>query len=102
MRGLGRMTVTLQPVSVDTGSEDHEGCLVFTDGRLAAVLVRLSDQHSDLAGQWHYEHGFDCSRVRPIRFSKASTLRRSGFGTGLTRRGAINRPCRPSLASPDD
>ena len=52
------MTMTLQPVNVDTGSEDHEGCLVFTDGRLAAVLVRLSDQHADLAGQWHYEHGF--------------------------------------------
>jgi hypothetical protein len=52
------MTVTLQPVFVETGSNDREGCLVFTDGRLAAVLVRLSEQHADLAGQWHYEHGF--------------------------------------------
>jgi hypothetical protein len=52
------MSVTLQPVHVETGSSDREGCLVFADGRLAAVLVRLSDQHDDLAGQWFYEHGF--------------------------------------------
>jgi hypothetical protein len=52
------MTVTLQPVCVETGSKDEEGCLVFSDGRLAAVLVRLSEEHADLAGRWHYEHGF--------------------------------------------
>ena len=52
------MTLTLQPVRVETGSNDQEGCLVFADGRLVAVLVRLSDQHDDLAGQWYYEHGF--------------------------------------------
>jgi hypothetical protein len=23
-----------------------------------AVLVRLSDQHEDVAGHWYYEHGF--------------------------------------------
>ncbi len=52
------MTVTLQPVRVETGSQDQEGCLVFIDQRLAAVLVRLSDQHDDLTGHWYYEHGF--------------------------------------------
>jgi hypothetical protein len=52
------MTLTLQPVRVETGSNDQEGCLVFSDERLVAVLVRLSDQHDDLAGHWYYEHGF--------------------------------------------
>ncbi len=52
------MTWILQPVHVETGSNDQEGCLVFSDDRLVAVLVRLSDQHDDLAGHWYYEHGF--------------------------------------------
>ena len=53
------MNVTLQSVRVDTGSEDEDGVLVFADGRLVAVLVRLSDEHGDKAGQWFLEHGFN-------------------------------------------
>jgi hypothetical protein len=52
------MTLALQPVRIETGTDDEQGCLVFADGRLVAVLVRLSDQHEGLAGQWYYEHGF--------------------------------------------
>lgn len=52
------MSLDLQPVRVETGTDDEEGCLVFADGRLVAVLVRLSDQHDGLAGQWYHEHGF--------------------------------------------
>ncbi len=52
------MTLSLQPVRVDTGTDDEQGCLVFAGDRLVAVLVRLSDEHEDLAGQWFYEHGF--------------------------------------------
>ncbi len=52
------MNVTLEPVRVDTGIRDEEGRLVFADGQLVAVLVRLSDQHEDAAGQWFYEIGF--------------------------------------------
>jgi hypothetical protein len=52
------MTVTLQPVRIETGSDDEDGRLVFADGLLVAVLVRLSDQHGDMTGQWYYEHGF--------------------------------------------
>jgi hypothetical protein len=52
------MSLTLQPVRVETGTEDEEGFLVFADGRLVAVLVRLSDQHETAAGQWFYECGF--------------------------------------------
>jgi hypothetical protein len=45
-------------VHVETGGEDEEGCLVFAGDRLLAVLVRLSAQHGDKAGQWFLEHGF--------------------------------------------
>jgi hypothetical protein len=46
-------------VRVNTGSKDEDGLLVFADGRLVAVLVRLSDEHGDKAGQWFLEHGFN-------------------------------------------
>ena len=52
------MTLRLQPVQVATGSYDTEGQLVFADGFLVAVLVRLSDDHDDLAGMWFLEAGF--------------------------------------------
>lgn len=52
------MTLALQPVRLATGSDDEEGVLVFADGRLVAVLVRLSDQHDDDAGAWFFEAGF--------------------------------------------
>jgi hypothetical protein len=52
------MSLKLQPVQVATGSDDHESQLVFSDGFLVAVLVRLSDQHEDEAGMWFLEAGF--------------------------------------------
>lgn len=52
------MTTSLQPVRVDTGGADEDGRLVFRDGKLAAVLVRLSDGHGDAAGRWFLERGF--------------------------------------------
>jgi len=33
--------------------------LLYFDGRLVAVLVKLSDQHDhDIAGKWFMEHAF--------------------------------------------
>ena len=52
------MTLRFQPVQVATGSYDTDGQLVFADGFLVAVLVRLSDDHDDLAGKWFLEAGF--------------------------------------------
>ncbi|MCJ2017090.1 hypothetical protein MKK84_06565 [Methylobacterium sp. E-065] len=52
------MTLRLQPVQVGTGSYDIEGQLVFADAFLAAVLVRLSGFHEDIAGMWFLEAGF--------------------------------------------
>lgn len=52
------MTLRLQPIQVATGSYDTEGRLVFADGFLAAVLVKLSGFHQDMAGMWFLEAGF--------------------------------------------
>lgn len=52
------MTIELRSVRVDTGGPDEDGFLVFAADRLVAVLVRLSDQHKEAAGQWFLEHGF--------------------------------------------
>jgi hypothetical protein len=51
------MTLVTQPVRVGTGA-DEEGCLVFSEDRLVAVLVRLSHQNEIAPGQWFYETGF--------------------------------------------
>ena len=50
------MTVTLQPVRVAAG-EQGDGQLVFADGELVALLVRLSEAHEGLAGHWFLEFG---------------------------------------------
>lgn len=52
------MNLRLQPVQVATGSDDQESQLVFVDGLLAAILVRLSALHGADAGRWHMEAGF--------------------------------------------
>jgi hypothetical protein len=53
------MSLHLQPVRVRTGSRDTDGQLVFADGSLVAVLVRLSEDHEEDAGMWFLEAGFD-------------------------------------------
>jgi hypothetical protein len=53
------VTLVLEPVRVASGAVDEEGCLVVADGRLVAVLVRLSAEHYDeFAGRWYLEAGF--------------------------------------------
>lgn len=52
------MSLHLQPIHVATGSNDTESHLVFADGFLVAVLVRLSDEHEEEAGMWFLEVGF--------------------------------------------
>jgi hypothetical protein len=54
-----------------TASEGREGCLVLVDGKLAAVLVRLSDQAHNplLGGAWYFEAGFGLLDSRHDLFS---------------------------------
>jgi hypothetical protein len=64
------MNLRLQPVQVATGSKDQESRLVFHDGFLVAILIRLSDEHESDAGRWFLEAGFgqvDC--IRPATFA---------------------------------
>jgi hypothetical protein len=51
--------VTWQPIRVETGSSEEDGRLVLVDGKLVAVLVRLSDEHPqpELHGHWFVEAG---------------------------------------------
>ena len=59
------MNLRLEPVQVATGSKDQESRLVFHDGFLVAILIRLSDEHEGDAGRWFLEAGFgpvDCLR----------------------------------------
>ena len=52
------MSLTFQPVRVNTGFEEV-GVLVFDEQRrLAAVLVQLSDQNEIAPGHWFLEAGF--------------------------------------------
>ena len=51
------MDLVLKPMKVATG-ESGEGRLALLDGRLVAVLVRLSDLHGEQAGWWFIEKGF--------------------------------------------
>lgn len=46
-------------MEVLTDTEDHEGCLMLANGKLVAVLVRLSDPAHEppLLGSWYLEAG---------------------------------------------
>ena len=49
--------IEFQPVRMAMDN-DGEGCLVLSDGRLAAVAVKLSQGHGELAGRWFVEAAF--------------------------------------------
>lgn len=53
------MTVTFVEMPLEATSQDQHGVLILWDGRLAAVVSRLSDpDHGDAQGQWFLEAGF--------------------------------------------
>ncbi len=63
--------ITVQPVQIDTGTRDREGMLVFANGLLVAVLVRLADKlHGNARGGWFLEAGFGpCSTIKAPVFA---------------------------------
>lgn len=67
-----------RPVKVATGSADEEGRLVFHDGRLIAVLVRLDDaDHGPAIGQWSLEAGFNgVDSAKPPLFANLTAAER--------------------------
>ena len=63
------MALSFQPVTLDASGPDRDGALAFRDGRLVAVLSRLSDIHGDLGGRWFVEATFsDMPRRQPQTF----------------------------------
>jgi hypothetical protein len=52
------MALELKPVQLNHET-DTDGRLVYNDGRLAALLTRLSDQHEERAGRWFLEFGLN-------------------------------------------
>ena len=56
-----------RPILVNTASTDEKGCLVLADGRLIAVLVRVSgnslEQDREKLSGWHMDAGFGCCAV---------------------------------------
>lgn len=52
------MSVSFEAITLDTGDDDDRAVLVLRDGRLTAVLSRLSAMHEELAGQWFVEAMF--------------------------------------------
>ena len=52
------MRIIDQPIQIETNSPDHDGCLVFADDKLVAVLVRLEGDYGEDKGKWLLEAGF--------------------------------------------
>ncbi|MEA1833923.1 hypothetical protein U8607_17690 [Methylobacterium durans] len=58
--------ITLEPVQIGTLCADTDGRLAFADGKLVAVLIRLSEEvhgTDGKAGQWCIEVGFGACDV---------------------------------------
>lgn len=58
---------------IRTGSADNEALLLFDDGELVAILVKLADEsHGDARGRWAIEAVFGLSPGRhPEAFDSA-------------------------------
>ena len=50
--------ISFQPVKVRVDGQSG-GMLVFADGALVAVLVRLDEAHGELEGRWYAEAAFN-------------------------------------------
>jgi hypothetical protein len=63
------LDITFQPVRVLIDGHDSEGWLIFADGQLAAVIVRLDGPAHDpeRKGWWNLEAGFGKCQV-PVVF----------------------------------
>ena len=48
---------------------DPGGLLVYYDGRLAAVLIKLGSMHAEQEGFWNLEIGFGLCAGRPATFA---------------------------------
>jgi hypothetical protein len=59
------MAASFQEITLDTWNDDDRAVLVLRDGRLTAVLSRLSAMHDELAGMWFVETLFGTPPAKP-------------------------------------
>jgi hypothetical protein len=57
--------VTHLSTLVDTGLAATTGRLLFNDGRLCALIVKLDDGYEELEGRWFLEIGFGSCEAHP-------------------------------------
>ena len=63
---MSESVIVRQHVRIATGSSDEDGVLLFADGRLVAIVVRLSDpSHGNMRGHWYLEWAFGDSYCAP-------------------------------------
>ena len=80
-RGNVETLVTMQPIAVDTGSDDRDGMLVMANGMLVAVLVQLATPDHEDAGDWFVEVA-----LGPLRAHLAPTFENLDDATRWMRR----------------
>jgi hypothetical protein len=59
------VSLSFQPVELDTDGYDSEAMLVFRDGRLLAIVCCLGEIHEAEEGKWFVEKGFGRLDGRP-------------------------------------
>lgn len=70
------LSIDFQPIAIDTGSADREGCLALVDKRLVAVLSRLDPSthaNTGCAGHWYIEATFS-NAVQPPKHGTFTDL----------------------------
>lgn len=70
------LSIDFQPIAIDTGSADREGCLALVNNRLVAVLARLDPRmHLELGcgEHWHVEATFS-NAIQPPKHGTFTDL----------------------------
>jgi hypothetical protein len=60
------MPLSFEPITVDGNYGDTEGMLVFRDGSLLAIAVRLGVDHGPAQGRWFLEKSFGGTSDVPV------------------------------------
>jgi hypothetical protein len=66
------MDVALAPSRVNTGTRDEDGFLIYADGKLTGILVRLDDSchEPEMRARWFLEAAFGpLSTTEAIHFN---------------------------------
>ena len=66
---MSRLSVEPTTVFSVIEGQDETGLLVYYDGRLAAVLIKLGSMHAEQEGFWNLEIGFGLCAGRPATFA---------------------------------